>query len=371
MAAGNDTVTVDITGSATLGGVSAFETLTKANTGTLHIAGVAPSDVTRIHVNGGVLDVGIAGSVSGVTATTVAAGATLSVEGVYQGSTTTDLFETSGTVAGRIDLLDGDDLVRVHADIADVSGATFDGGAGSDTLAYAHDSDRAFPNASFATFEALRKEGAGVLTIGGTLDTFSQSVTVAAGAVDLQGATVEAAQFTIEQPARVTGTGTLSGNLTNAGVLAAGHSPGTLTIGGNYTQTATGVLVSEITRAGDDRLAVAGSATLAGTQRLQIEYGYYLAGTTRTLISASGGITGDFTTIEANTSALLPFERRVDANSETVTFYIAPVGVGDGARQQSRSVRVLDRWPDCERIRHVRSRELSRHADPADERSAR
>jgi len=321
---GNDTVTVDITGSATLGGVSAFETLVKENSGTLHIAGPAPSDLTAVTVNGGVLSVGAAGSVSGVRTTMIAAGATLSVAGTYQGSAAEDLFETRGTVMGPIDLLDGDDLLRVHADVADLADAIFNGGAGTDTLAYTHDTDRGFPNAAFSTFESLRKEGVGTLAIAGTLDAFAQSVAVATGTVDLQNATVQTAQFTIEQPAALRGAGTLNGDLTNAGLLAPGHSPGTLAIGGNYVQTATGVLVSEISRAGDDRLDITGAATLGGTQRLQIEYGYYLAGTTHTLISAAGGTSGDFTNVEANTSALLPYQRRVNVNSETVTFTLRP-----------------------------------------------
>ncbi|HWK73523.1 MAG TPA: autotransporter domain-containing protein, partial [Povalibacter sp.] len=322
--AGNDTVTVDITGSATLGGVGAFETLVKENSGTLHIDGPAASDLAAVTVNGGVLSVGAAGNVSGVRTTMIATGATLNVAGTYQGSAVEDLFETKGTVVGSIDLLDGDDLLRVHADVADLDDAIFNGSAGTDTVAYAHDTDRAFQNTAFSTFESLRKEGTGTLAIAGTLDAFAQSVVVATGAVDLQNAIVQTAQFTIEQPAALRGAGTLSGDLTNAGLLAPGHSPGTLAIGGNYMQTATGVLVSEISRAGDDRLDVTKIATLGGTQRLQIEYGYYLAGTTHTLISAAGGVSGDFTTIEANASALLPYQRSVDTNSETVTFTLRP-----------------------------------------------
>jgi hypothetical protein len=72
--------------------------------------------------------------------------------------------------------------------------------------------------------------------------------------------------------------GTLTGNLINGGVLAAGNSPGALTIAGNYTQLSTGAMNVEIggLTAGTqyDKLTVTGAATLSGTVNLTIVNGF-------------------------------------------------------------------------------------------------
>ncbi len=61
--------------------------------------------------------------------------------------------------------------------------------------------------------------------------------------------------------------GSVSGNLLNAGQLGIGTSPGTVTVGGDYTQTAAGALILEIggRDPGDyDQLQVTGTAALDG-----------------------------------------------------------------------------------------------------------
>jgi len=66
----------------------------------------------------------------------------------------------------------------------------------------------------------------------------------------------------------LSGTGTINGTVVNGAVVSPGSSPGTLTINGNYTQTAAGVLQMELggltPGSGFDRLVVNGQATLAG-----------------------------------------------------------------------------------------------------------
>ncbi len=65
------------------------------------------------------------------------------------------------------------------------------------------------------------------------------------------------------------GTGTITGNVENAGILHPGSSPGTLTINGNYTQDPSGNLNLDINGTiagtGYSVLAISGTATLAGT----------------------------------------------------------------------------------------------------------
>jgi hypothetical protein len=67
----------------------------------------------------------------------------------------------------------------------------------------------------------------------------------------------------------LSGTGAVVGAVSNAGILAPGNSPGTLTILGNYTQAPSGTLNVELggttSGTGFDVLAVTGNATLDGT----------------------------------------------------------------------------------------------------------
>ncbi len=76
---------------------------------------------------------------------------------------------------------------------------------------------------------------------------------------------------TIANAGRITGSGTINGSLENAGVVAPGESPGTLSITGSYVQTGGGRLEIEVAGTGagqHDTLAVGGSANLGGTLAL-------------------------------------------------------------------------------------------------------
>ncbi|MCK6458133.1 MAG: hypothetical protein L6Q92_16585 [Phycisphaerae bacterium] len=90
---------------------------------------------------------------------------------------------------------------------------------------------------------------AGYLTVNAANSTF-----MATGGLDNQGT--------------LAGVGTIAANVTNSGVVAPGVSPGTLTITGNYTQAASGMLVIEIGGHAPgvefDRLDVSGTALLDG-----------------------------------------------------------------------------------------------------------
>ena len=94
------------------------------------------------------------------------------------------------------------------------------------------------------------------------------------------------------------GAGLISSNVRNAGVVAPGNSPGTLTISGNYEQASSGKLNIEIASISSfDRLVVSGQMTIAGTLNvipyggMKLEYGQ-----TYDIIEA-GSITGAFDSI--------------------------------------------------------------------------
>jgi autotransporter-associated beta strand protein len=106
------------------------------------------------------------------------------------------------------------------------------------------------------------------------------------------------------------GNGGIFGSVINLGAVGPGHSPGTLTINGNYTQTSSGTLSIEIDSSHNySRLVVNGHATLGGTLQLTLASGYRPAqGTSFKVLTASEGISGTFQTIKSNTPLAVSYE---------------------------------------------------------------
>jgi hypothetical protein len=83
--------------------------------------------------------------------------------------------------------------------------------------------------------------------------------------------------FTNGQGGIVSGTGSVTGNVTNAGTMMPGSPTGVFTINGDYTQTSTGSLVEEVGWLNGNNaslLAVNGTADLDGTLELLLLSGY-------------------------------------------------------------------------------------------------
>ncbi|WP_186442606.1 autotransporter-associated beta strand repeat-containing protein, partial [Lysobacter antibioticus] len=258
--AGIDTLTADYAGTATLGGATNFETLTKTNIGTLHIDGPAASDFTTVNVAGGTLDIGAAGSVSGVVATTVASGATLNVDGNFAGSTGNDSMTVSGAVAGTgaIAFGDGDDTVTLN-DGADLSGLAglLDGGAHSagDTVVLNNAGALSFGAGSVVNFEFLTKNNTGTATLTGTQN-FSGGTAVNGGELAIAGG-LSTPVVTMGDDTALTVDGSLDGG---AGLVAAiAGSAGANTVTVNGTALAEGDL-----GAGEDVLDVVGTLDTRG-----------------------------------------------------------------------------------------------------------
>ena len=98
------------------------------------------------------------------------------------------------------------------------------------------------------------------------------------------------------------GTGVVNGNVFNSGIVSPGASIGTLTINGNYTQSASGTLRIEVAGASPgqyDVLVVNGRASLAGRLQLLRIGGFRpRIGDQLAFLTASGGVSGTFDTIE-------------------------------------------------------------------------
>jgi fibronectin-binding autotransporter adhesin len=257
--AGTDTVVADIAGNATLGGATNFETLTKTNTGTLNIAGPAPSDFTTVNVDGGTLNIGAAGSISGAVSTTVAAGATLNVDGSYAGSAGDDTMTVAGTVSGSgtIGLGAGDDTLTLNdgAVLANV----IDGGPNGpgDTVVLNNANALTFDAGKTTNFEFLTKNNSGVATLTGT-QSFSGGTTLNGGTLTVAGTlTTPTAMLADDTTLNVDGTLQAAGGTAAAITGSAGVN--TVTVGAGGTLLATGDL-----GAGNDVLDVTGTLDTQG-----------------------------------------------------------------------------------------------------------
>ncbi|GAB6197431.1 autotransporter domain-containing protein [Lysobacter xanthus] len=145
----------------------------------------------------------------------------------------------------------------------------------------------------------------GVFLLGGTLR--GSALTVNGGVASIDG-TVSGAATRINAGGRLSGLGTLQ-DLTVLGTIAPGHSIGTLNVTGRYTQGAGSFFDAELGANGaSDRIAVTGNALLqGGTVRLFGTPGAFLVGQQYTLLSATGGVAGQFQTLDR--SAFSPFLR--------------------------------------------------------------
>ncbi len=189
-------------------------------------------------------------------------------------------------------------------------------GAGSSSLAVS------FTNSGTVTVES------GTLGIGST---FVQT----AGSTSLDGGNISAAGSMTINGGVLAGTGVINGNVlidsdhTNA-IMAPGHSPGSIIINGNYTQTTDGTLNMQIAGLTPgtqyDQLIVNGTATLAGSLNLEMLNGYLpKAGDNYQLMTYYSSV-GQF----ASVSGLYPGNKCYLTPVVTPSYYVASV-IGDTA----------------------------------------
>jgi uncharacterized protein with beta-barrel porin domain len=115
----------------------------------------------------------------------------------------------------------------------------------------------------------------------------------------------------------LTGSGTILGTFTNSGTVNPGNSPGTLTIVGDYTQTASGTLTVEIASPTSyDIINVTGAASLNGTLQPVLLNGYRPTGNqVFPFLTAAGGVTGTFSRVTGQVlSPTLTLQPRYYAN---------------------------------------------------------
>jgi outer membrane autotransporter protein len=149
-------------------------------------------------------------------------------------------------------------------------------------------------------FDSLTKQDSGTWKIDEAL-TYAGSTTVDAGSLIVD-RTIASGQTLVNPGGLLGGNGSIGGPLVNSGIVSPGDSVGTLTVNGNYTQSAAGALrieIAGISASQHDLLAVNGHANLAGTLQL-IGLGSFRlhVGDQLTFLTASAGVSGSFGTVQ-------------------------------------------------------------------------
>ncbi len=144
--------------------------------------------------------------------------------------------------------------------------------------------------------------GSSVVSASGVLDSTNLAINggvVSFNGVQTGGNTVVGVDGTLKGIGRL-------GDTRVEGTIAPGNSIGTLTIDGDYVQTASGVYQAELAPGSrSDLLQVTGSASLDGTLVALPEAGVYYLGEQFNFLAAEGGINGRFATTDF--SAFSPF----------------------------------------------------------------
>ncbi|MBV8102094.1 MAG: autotransporter domain-containing protein [Verrucomicrobia bacterium] len=253
-------------------GTTATLGLTKVGTGTLTLAG-ADTYSGPTQVIGGTLRAGVAGAFSSTSAFTV--NSTLDLNGFNN---------TIGSLSG--------------------TGTVVNSGPANATLTVGNDDSSTvfsglIEDGTTATL-GLTKVGTGTLTLSGA-DTYTGPTTVNAGTLVVNGSIASAETF-VNPGGVLTGIGSIRGSVVNNGIVIPGNPTGTLTISGNYVQNSNGTLRISVGGTAPGQfgvLAVGGHATLAGTLQIVSINGFQLAvGNKLTFLTATGGVSGTFSTIQ-------------------------------------------------------------------------
>ncbi len=144
--------------------------------------------------------------------------------------------------------------------------------------------------------------GQASLTLGGDGTGYNGTYTVNSGNLNVASGSGLGGTLIINSGASLSGTGIVT-NVTNHGTVRPGNSVGTLSVVGNYTQTASGTLEVEVASPGSyDKINVTGipgTASLNGTVK-PVLLGGYIPSVNQVfpgVITAAGGVTGTFSTM--------------------------------------------------------------------------
>lgn len=316
-------------------GLTGVGGLTKAGTGILTLSGASTYGGATA-VDGGTLQAGAVNAFSASSAVTVAPGATLDLNNFSQaigslagagsvtlGSATLttggDNSSTtfSGALSGTGGLIKAGTGTMTLAGIntytggTTVAGGTLQGTATSLQGNIVNNASVVFNQTGGGTYAGVMS-GTGSMTLrgGGTLtltgvNSYTGPTTVDASTLVVNGSL--ASSVTLSSGGVLGGSGSVGSLVANNAVLAPGNSIGTLNVNGSFTQNG-GSYVVEANAAGQsDRINVAGVSTLnGGVVQVVAAPGIYGTSTTYTILSATGGVSGTYSSVTSNFAFLTP-----------------------------------------------------------------
>lgn len=168
----------------------------------------------------------------------------------------------------------------------------------------------------------IRQNFAGTTTFTG-VSAYSGATEVANGTLIVNGSIVSSSGVTVAPGATLGGSGQLPSTRV-LGAISPGNSPGTLTVSGNLTLTASSLYIAEVQGNVSDRIDVTGSASLAGTLRIVPLGGRYSFNSPYTLLSATGGASGEFGAIDTAGSFGFGITTAVAYTGTDVVLTLAP-----------------------------------------------
>lgn len=180
------------------------------------------------------------------------------------------------------------------------------------------------------------------LTYAGSFSGRSWLGEVVAGRVSLNGAQNAFSTLTVHPGATLGGNTTLAGDLVNAGYIAPGNSIGTITVAGDYLQSAGATLLLEIGGTSSDQLLVGGDATFLDGSLLAVSPIAPVLSGDFSLLRANGSLSGTPQLTLAD-SALLDFT--LNSGSQNLTLQVARTAYADLAASdnQRQLAAALDR----------------------------
>ena len=283
------------------GGLLEVATSPILNNGTILFDG-SPDEGSGVDVIGsGQLIMNLTGTLF-VSANNTYSGGTILLAGTLQANSTTALSPNSAFALNSNTILDLDGFSNTIGSLSG-TGTVLNSSATAATLTVGHDNT----DTTFAGILkdgngvlALTKSGMGSLTLTGE-NTYTGTTTVDNGSLIVDGS-IASPLTTVNSGGTLAGHGIIGGNLVNNGTVGQGNSPGTLTVNGNYTQGAGGLLrigVGGLGAGQHDLLAVNGSAAVGGTlQFIRLGNFNLQPGDQVTFLTAKNGVTGTFGTVQ-------------------------------------------------------------------------
>jgi len=243
-------------------------------------------------------------------------GATLVQSGTLVGSSSTAFSANSNFTVSAGATLELSDVPGLVATVGSLAGAgAVKLGSGSTLKAGSSNASTTF-SGTISGNGALDKTGSGTLTLTGT-NTYTGGTTVSGGKLVVNGSITGAVSLSGGTLGGSGTVGTLS--VASGATVAPGNSIGTLNVSGNVAFASGSTYQVEVNAGQGDRIVASGKATITGgTVQVLAESGNYAAATSYAILTATGGVTGQFSTVTSNLAFLTP-SLAYDSQNVTLT----------------------------------------------------